>query len=196
MSISLNEQLEIFLMMLAYGAFASLIFDVLRSVYRTFKPSVLTVGIVDLLFWILISIFTFYAFFIISDGQIRFFSLLGMVLGSIFYFLLLSKVVLYLFLHILSIFQKIFLLIFKMLLTILNFLYKMVYGISLFFLKPVFWIVKTVKRRVVFSFVRFRMGFVSFFKNKRKAAKIERRAKIEKKYEKCKKRKKIKKKSE
>lgn len=181
MSLSLNEQMQIFFMMLAYGAIASAVFDIFRSIYRTFKPSAVTVGIIDLVFWLVISVSTFYAFFIISDGQIRLFSFLAIILGSIFYFLMLSKVVLFIFLHIFSFFRKIFLLFFKILLTILSFLYKMIYGIGLFFLRPIFWVWKLIKRFIVFSFAKMRYGLISFLRNKKRASNLKRRAINEKK---------------
>ena len=188
MSLSLNQQLYIFFLMLAYGACASAIFDIFRSIYRTFKPSALTVGIGDIFFWLIISISTFYAFFIINNGQIRFFEFIAMILGSIFYFLLLSKIVIFIFSHILTFFKKIFLVIFKIILTILIFLYKMIHRIVLFFFMPVYKLIKKIKQLFIWLFKKCKMGFDSRVRSrrkrkdlKRKKNDLKRRAKNEKK---------------
>ena len=97
MSAGINEQLWIFILMFIYGAVAACIFDVLRSIHRIFKPSALTVGIGDIIFWLIISVLTFFAIFISNNGQIRFYEFFAMILGSIIYFLMLSKVVVFIF---------------------------------------------------------------------------------------------------
>lgn len=155
MSLSLNQQIFIFLALAVYGICASVLFDLFRCVYRIYKPSAVTVGIGDILFWFILSVATFFALFTINNGQIRIFEFLAMICGSIIYFLTLSPIVIFIFSAIIKIFKKIFSFFFKICLTIALFLYKMVLRILTCITIPFRWVFKAVKtlfKRLVFKF--------------------------------------------
>ena len=145
MSAGLNEQLWIFLLMLIYGAAASAVFDILRSIYRIFKPSSVTVGIGDILFWLIISVLTFFAIFISNNGQIRLFEFFAMIMGSIIYFLTLSKVIILMFSAVFFCLKQFFLSFLKFFLTIVRFLYKMVLRVFVGIFMPIFRLIKKIK---------------------------------------------------
>ncbi len=172
MSAGLNEQLWIFLLMLVYGAVASGIFDILRSIYRIFKPSALTVGIGDILFWLVISVLTFFAIFISNNGQIRLFEFFAMILGSIIYFLTLSKAVIFMFSAVFFCLKKIFIFFLKFFLTIARFLYKMVLRVFVGIFMPVFKLIKKIRAWLWLVCFRFKKRAGAIFKAKRRAKKM------------------------
>lgn len=164
MSLGLNEQLIVFLLMIVYGGIVSIIFDLLRSIYRIFKPSALTVGIADVIFWLFLSILTFFAFFLANNGQLRFFEFLAMILGSIVYFLTLSKPILLLFSGIFFCFKKIFCIFFKFFLTIICFLYKMLLRMLMCIVVPILALWRRIRMMFKIIFYKLRSGIGSVMK--------------------------------
>lgn len=146
----LNEQITVFLAMAIYGVGVCVVFDMFRGICAAFKSSTLTVSIADILFWLILSIATFFAVFLANNGQIRFFEFLAMILSSIIYFLTLSRIVFFIFSKLFSWLKKFFFIFLKFFLTIVQFLYKMLLGI----LKCIFAPILRVFRRI-WNFFKF-----------------------------------------
>ncbi len=166
MSIGLESQAYIFLIMAAYGAAASLVFDIFRSIHRIFKPSPVTIGIGDIIFWLILSISTFFALFLANSGQIRFFEFFAMILGSIIYFLTISKLTIFIFSVLLTCARKIFVVFLKIFLTIAGFLYKIIMKWILFIFVPPVRFIKKIWKNLIQSFIKAFFGTRKLVKNK------------------------------
>ena len=132
MEVSVSEQLYVFLAMSVCGACSGVVFDIFRVIRKTFSCSNLTTSLSDILFWLIISLGMFFALFSISGGEIRWHEAIGVVLGSIIYFLTISRLFMTVFGALMCFVVKIFLTILKIILTPLVFLYKMIK-------RPLYW---------------------------------------------------------
>ncbi len=126
MEVSVSGQLYVFLAMSICGACSGVVFDIFRVIRKTFSCSNLTTSLSDILFWLIISFGMFFALFSISGGEIRWHEIIGVILGSIIYFLTISRLFIMVFGALIRIITKIFLTILKIILTPLVFLYKMI----------------------------------------------------------------------
>lgn len=75
------------------GLIMGIIFDFFRALRRKGNTKNIMVYIQDILFWIIIAIIIIVSSFIINDGELRGYMLLGYLLGTTFYVLLFSKYV-------------------------------------------------------------------------------------------------------
>ncbi len=173
MSLSLNQQVFIFLIMALYGACASMLFDFFKSVYKIFKLPAFAVGICDIIFWVIVSISAFFTLFTVNDGQIRVFEFLAMVLGSVIYFLTLSPPVVFVFSVFLKMFKKIFSFFLKFFLTIALFLYKMILRLLLCISIPFKWVYGIVLNLCKKTAFKFRRSTGAVIKNSRQRRKIK-----------------------
>ena len=78
-----NGQLGLFLMYTACGILICLVYDIFRALRKSIKTSDLATYIVDIIFFIIVSIFLIYLIFIVNDGNIRGFIFIGLVIGGI-----------------------------------------------------------------------------------------------------------------
>ena len=132
MEVSISGQLYVFLAMSVCGVCSGLIFDIFRAIRKTFSGSNLTTSLSDILFWLIISLGMFFALFTISGGEIRWHEIIGVILGSVIYFLTISHLFVTLLVILIHFTSKIFLTILKIILTPLVFLYKMIK-------RPLYW---------------------------------------------------------
>lgn len=88
------EQVYVFLWTILTGAIMGLIFDFFRLLRRNGNTKDIWVYIQDVLFWIIIAITIIVSTFLINDGELRAYMLLGYILGVLFYMLLFSKPIL------------------------------------------------------------------------------------------------------
>lgn len=120
----ISRDVWVFLIMVLFGGAAALFFDILRAFRMTVRPNTAVVAATDILFVA--------AFFIVSaacvwnfnNGEFRFYEIAGIMLGGIFYFMLLSRWILKLFIAIDEIILRFARFILKILLTPPRFLYK------------------------------------------------------------------------
>lgn len=99
----LTNEVIIFLKSIIFGMGIGLILDFFRILRKTIKHNDLLVIIQDCLFSILAFLYIFIILYLINDGQIRLYILLGMILSNIIYFLVISRYILDVFSSILSI---------------------------------------------------------------------------------------------
>lgn len=90
-------ELMFFLISILWGAIILLAYDSLRILRRLIKHKTLLVGIEDLIFWVIASIFIFSMIYRENDGIIRGFSIIGMALGMVVYHYIMSDFIVKLF---------------------------------------------------------------------------------------------------
>ncbi|MBE5812133.1 MAG: hypothetical protein E7314_00570 [Clostridiales bacterium] len=87
-----NNELIAFVYFAISGIISGLVFDMFRCKRKCFETPNWLVYIEDLLFWIIIGGIALYTSYIASNGQVRVFMLISMLLGSMIYFLTFSKI--------------------------------------------------------------------------------------------------------
>ena len=91
MNNDVSVQLYSLIIYLISGMGIGILFDIFRILRKSFKTSDIITYIEDFLFWILTGIFLIILLFVFSDGEIRLYNFIGMIIGTIFYILLISK---------------------------------------------------------------------------------------------------------
>lgn len=91
MSDSIGLEVQFFLVSILSGAILLFVYDIIRIFRRIIKHSKVLVAIEDILFWVVSSIFIFIMMYKQNNGDIRGFSIMGMVIGMLVYNHLISK---------------------------------------------------------------------------------------------------------
>ena len=120
----MSREVFVFLAMVLCGALISLLLDLFRAFRITLKPGMVIVALSDILFCASSLFVVLAAVWNLNNGEFRGFEAVGLILGGVFYFSLLSKWVLTVFLWIIKNILKFTKYIFKILLTPSLFLYK------------------------------------------------------------------------
>lgn len=82
---------------LPLGIATAFLYDILRAFNKSFKPKVVTVLILDILYWLTLTVIYFMFFMVFSNGQIRLYVFFGTIAGFIFSRLTFSKIFLFIF---------------------------------------------------------------------------------------------------
>lgn len=133
MILSMKTQVLLFLLTIGLGIVSGFLYDVFRIIRKVFKhPNFLTY-IEDILYWILVTFLIFYIMLDKNYGEIRGFTIGGVLVGTIIYFLTISKFFINACMSIIHIIEKILYTTFKILfapikliLNILKVPYKMI----------------------------------------------------------------------
>lgn len=88
---SVTSELIAFLYFAIAGMISGCVFDLFRCKRRNFNTPNIVVCIEDMLFWFIIGVIALYTSYIASNGQVRIYMLISMVLGALIYFLTFSK---------------------------------------------------------------------------------------------------------
>ena len=120
----MSKDLFVFLAMVWCGAAISLMFDLFRAFRTAVKPPSAVVAVSDALFCAAALFMSAACVWNFNDGAFRAYEVIGLTLGGVFYFLLVSRWILKFFLLIIENILKFMRLIFKILLTPSLFLYK------------------------------------------------------------------------
>jgi len=102
----LANEVTIFFKSALLGIGVGLLLDFFRILRKTIKHKDILVIIQDSIFSMLTFLYIFFIIYIVNDGQIRLYILLGIILSNIIYFLSISKFIINFFSSILSIFKK------------------------------------------------------------------------------------------
>lgn len=94
MSQVIRQETAVFLLSVAHGALLAFLYDLLRAVRRTFRHGGAAVAAEDFLFWLTAGFLTFCLAFFRTDGVIRGYVAVGIILGAILYHFTLSQVIL------------------------------------------------------------------------------------------------------
>lgn len=91
MNNAINIELQFFIVSILWGAIILIVYDLLRILRRIISHSSFVIALEDLTFWVLTSVFIFSMVYRMNNGTIRGYSILGMVLGMVLYFITFSE---------------------------------------------------------------------------------------------------------
>lgn len=100
------EQVYVFLGTIVIGAFMGVIFDFFRALRRKGNTKNGIVYLQDIVFWLIVAVMIITSSFLLNDGDLRGYMLIGYLLGAFFYLLLFSVYVKGLFSFLLDIAEK------------------------------------------------------------------------------------------
>ncbi|MBQ9267261.1 MAG: spore cortex biosynthesis protein YabQ [Clostridia bacterium] len=89
----LENQVYVFLWTVLIGAVMGLIFDFFRIMRRKGNTKDVLVYLQDIVFWLIVTVIIIVSTFLINNGELRGYMILGYILGGIFYILLLSGMI-------------------------------------------------------------------------------------------------------
>lgn len=87
------NQAYLFIVFTINGIFIGILFDFFRILRKSFKTINFITNIEDIIFWILTGISIIFCMYKFTDGNIRLFMFLGLLLGTVTYILTISKIV-------------------------------------------------------------------------------------------------------
>lgn len=87
------RQLELFGYSLVFGVLLGVLYDVFRIFRLIFLKNKVAVIFQDILFWVIAGFGTFLFFLATNFGHIRFYMLLGMLIGALAYYLTIGRLV-------------------------------------------------------------------------------------------------------
>ncbi len=102
-----GNQAYIFVVFTIVGIIIGIVFDVFRILRKTIKTSDIVTTIEDIIFWIITGIIIIYSMYVFCNGELRFFMIVGIILGTIMYFFTFSKYVITVSVFIINILKKI-----------------------------------------------------------------------------------------
>ena len=142
-----GNQAYIFMAFSIVGVTIGILFDFFRIIRKTIKTNDFFTYIEDILFWILTGIIIIFSMYYFCDGELRFFMVIGIVLGAIIYLLTISRYVIKISLFFINIIKKI----------IIN----PIYAIIRFFKKKIL-------RHIFIVYINFRKNFIKILKKYKK----------------------------
>ena len=118
------NQLYSLLIFIISGIAIGLFFDIFRILRKTFKTPDIITYMEDALFWILTGFFLLFIIFVFQNGEIRNYTILGLIIGITIYMVTISKYFIRINVLILNLFQIIIQKIFKILLCPFKIIFK------------------------------------------------------------------------
>ena len=86
-SVPQNEQLAIFALSLGLGFLLGVLYDVMRAIRLSVTRSKIVLIICDVLYFILFGLISFLFILALNKGEIRFYIIMGEVIGAFFYYI-------------------------------------------------------------------------------------------------------------
>ena len=139
-----TNQVQLFFIFILNGILIGLLFDFFRISRKVINTSDFVTYVEDILFWIITGFSILYSTFVFNNGELRFFMFLGIILGAIFYMVLISSYIVKINIKIIEQIKSFI----KILITPIKFIIKPLRHI---FLKP-----------VTFLFINIRKNFTNF----------------------------------
>ena len=155
------NQLILFLVFFAVGVISAFIYDTFRVSENITPSGMVSVVIRDVLFWLVITVFVFVISLKYNNGEIRFFMLWGVFLGSVVYFCTVSRYVVKILVFIINLLKKALLLLLNILLMPLKLILRLIN-------KPVFYVMSFSKRKFLDLGRKIKFKLMVFKKFKRK----------------------------
>lgn len=152
-----NNQLYSFLIFAVVGIILSILFDIFRSLRKSFKTSDLITYIEDICYWILAGFILIYSIFVFNNGEVRAYIFLGIGMGILLYLTFVSKMFIRVNVAIITTIKNIINKLVKSLLLPIKFIFNLIKKI---FLKP-----------ISFIFINFRQSLKKIFKFSKKTSK-------------------------
>lgn len=88
----MQNQVYIFLIFILNGFLIGILFDSFRILRKSFKTPNFVTGIEDIAFWVLTGLMLIYSIFKFTDGNLRIYIFLGVLLGYVLYLLIFSRI--------------------------------------------------------------------------------------------------------
>ena len=123
------SQAYLFLIFAFNGVIIGLILDFFRIIRKTFKTSNVITYIEDILFWILTGISIIFFMYNFSDGTIRLFMIIALLLGFLIYILSISKFIIKIVVFFINILKEFFKIIINVGAIPAKLIYKVIYNI-------------------------------------------------------------------
>lgn len=101
-----SNQAYLFVIFTIVGIIIGVVFDLFRILRKTIKTNEIFTNIEDILFWIITGILIIYSMYIFCDGELRFFMIIGIIIGTIMYMITFSKYVIKISIYIINILKK------------------------------------------------------------------------------------------
>ena len=143
-----NNQAVLFLVFATNGVIIGLLFDFFRILRKTFKTSNFITYIQDILFWIFTGIIIIFFMYNFSDGSIRLYMFIGLILGFLLYILTISKFIINIFVIIINFCKKIIMQVFNIIRIPVN-------SIIIFFNKTVIRLVYDFSSKISKNFLKY-----------------------------------------
>ena len=102
-----GEQAYLFAIFTLVGIIIGVLFDIFRILRKTIKTIDIVTYIEDIIFWLISGIIIIYTMYKFCDGQLRFFMIIGNVLGTTIYMLTISQYFIKISLFIIDMIRKI-----------------------------------------------------------------------------------------
>ena len=151
------NQTYLFIIFTIVGIIIGILFDIFRILRKSFKTKDIVTHIEDIFFWILTGIIIILSMYRYSNGELRFFMIIGIIMGTLIYMITFSKYVIRISVFILKIIKKIIIYPFNLMKKILK---KIIF-------RPIFIICINFKRNII-NFVKKNKKNRGFFEKKEK----------------------------
>ena len=92
MEVSSSQQMHVFLLCLISGIACALFFDVQRSLRKISTAGKVRTAVEDIIFVIICTVIAIAVGFVFNKGQIRYYQIMGLVSGALFYAAFLSRI--------------------------------------------------------------------------------------------------------
>lgn len=85
-----NEAIH-FCVSVCVGVGLAVIYDIIRIIRRIIRHNIVVISIEDMLFWTIAGIVSFLICFFLDDGNVRWYSIFGEIVGAIIYKKIIEK---------------------------------------------------------------------------------------------------------
>lgn len=142
-----GNQTYLFIIFTIVGIIIGVLFDIFRILRKSFKTKDIVTYMEDILFWILTGIIILFSMYKFSNGELRFFMIIGIIMGTLMYMITFSRYVI-----------KISVFIIKIIKTIIVYPVKVVEKI----------LKKIIIRPIFIICINFKKNFINFVKKNKK----------------------------
>ena len=102
-----GNQTYLFIVFTIVGIIIGILFDIFRILRKSFKTNDIVTYIEDFLFWILTGIIILFSMYKFSNGELRFFMIVGIIIGTLMYMITFSKYIIKISVFIINIIKRI-----------------------------------------------------------------------------------------
>ena len=142
-----GNQTYLFIVFTIVGIIIGILFDIFRILRKSFKTNDIVTYIEDFLFWILTGIIILFSMYKFSNGELRFFMIVGIIIGTLMYMITFSKYIIKISVFIINIIKRIIIYPFNIMKKILK---------------------KIIFRPIFIICINFKKNFINFVKKNKK----------------------------
>ena len=142
-----GNQTYLFIVFTIVGIMIGILFDIFRILRKSFKTNDIVTYIEDFLFWILTGIIILFSMYKFSNGELRFFMIVGIIIGTLMYMITFSKYIIKISVFIINIIKRIIIYPFNIMKKILK---------------------KIIFRPIFIICINFKKNFINFVKKNKK----------------------------